>query len=192
MSRHKAENLLETSPFDDDLQAELAAQPARRGPSKLTLSFGAGVVLVAGLLAGIQAQKTFGSPAAPSFAAGQGNAGATRGQGGGQAGGQAGGQGGGGGFGGQGGGGFAGAGGNATIGTVQRVAGGTIYIKTAQGDAVTVKTTSSTKIQVTATGKATDLRAGTSVVVSGDKGADGTVNATSVSQGSPPGGRQGS
>jgi len=189
VSRHKAENLLEISPFDDDLQAELAAQPARRGPSKLTLSFGAGVVLVAGLLAGIEAQKTFGSPAAPSFVAGQGNAGATRGQGGGQTGGQGGG---GGGFGGQGGGGFGGAGGNATIGTVQRVAGGTIYITTAQGDAVTVKTTSSTKIQLTAAGKATDLKAGTSVVVSGDKGADGTVNATSVSQGSPPGGRQGS
>jgi hypothetical protein len=184
VSRHKAENLLEVSPFDGDLEAELAAQPARRGPSKLTLVFGAGVVLVAGVFAGIEAQKTFGSPAATSFAAGAGNAGAARG-------GQAGGPGGGGGFGGQGGG-FGGAGGNATIGTVDRVSGNTIYIKTAQGDAVTVKTTSSTKIQVTQAGKAKDLKVGTSVVVSGDKGTDGTVNATSVSQGSPPGGRQGS
>jgi hypothetical protein len=181
VSRHKAEDLLEISPFGDDLQAELAAQPVRRGPSRLTLSFGAGVVLVVGVLAGIEAQKTFGSPATTSFASAPGGQGTGGGRG------QAGGLGGGG-FGG----GFGGAGGNAAIGTVQRVAGNTIYIKTAQGDAVTVKTTSSTKIQVAKAGKAADLKAGSSVVVSGAKGADGAVDATSVSQGSPPGGRQGS
>ncbi|MEV8630577.1 hypothetical protein AB0395_02880 [Streptosporangium sp. NPDC051023] len=54
-----AGELLETSPFAGDLDAELAAGP-RRGLSRLTLVLGAGVVLVVGVILGIQAQKALG------------------------------------------------------------------------------------------------------------------------------------
>jgi hypothetical protein len=195
VSRHKAADLLEISPFDDDLQAELAAQPARRGPSKLTMVLGAGVVLVAGFLVGVQAQKHAATPSGSvpfgSLLSGQGNAGGQRGQGGfGRAaagGGGGGGGGGGAGFGG--GGGFGGAAANATFGTVKLVDGDKIYIQTMNGDVVTVKTSGSTKIQVSKAGKAEDLKTGSVVVVAGDKDAQGTVDATSVIQSSALGGR---
>jgi len=192
VSRHKAADLLEISPFDDDLQAELAAQPARRGPSKLTMALGAGVVLVAGFLGGVQAQKHAGAPSGGvpfgSLLSGQGNAGGQRGQGGF---GRAAGGGGGGGAGGAGvgGGGFGGAAAGATFGTVKLVDGDKIYVQTASGDVVTVKTSTSTKIQVSKAGKAKDLKTGSVVIVAGDKDAQGTVDATSVTQSSALGGR---
>ncbi|GAA4599399.1 hypothetical protein GCM10023194_79370 [Planotetraspora phitsanulokensis] len=192
MSRHKAADVLEISPFDDDLQAELAAQPARRGPSKLTMLLGAGVVLVAGFLVGVQAQKHAATPSGSvpfgSLLSGQGNAGGQRGQGGfGAAGGGGGGGGrGGGGFGG---GGLGGAAANATFGTVKLVDGDKIYVQTVNGDVVTVKTSTSTKIQVSKTGKAKDLKTGSVVVVAGDKDAQGIVDATSVTQSAALGGR---
>ncbi|GAA4570000.1 hypothetical protein [Planotetraspora kaengkrachanensis] len=188
MSRHKAADVLEISPFDDDLQAELAAQPARRGPSKLTMLLGAGVVLVAGFLVGVQAQKhaatSSGSVPFGALLSGQGNAGGQRGQAGGGGGGRGGGGGGfaGGGFGG-------GAAANATFGTVKLVDGDKIYVQTADGGVVTVKTSTSTKIQVSKAGKAKDLKTGSVVVVAGDKDAQGVVDATSVTQSGALGGR---
>jgi hypothetical protein len=47
--------LLETSPFAGDLESELVARPKRRF-STLTVVLGAGVMLVAGVIVGIQAQ----------------------------------------------------------------------------------------------------------------------------------------
>ncbi len=166
-----AEESLDASPFGGDLDAELAAAPSRRGMSKLTMALGTGVILVAGVIIGIQAQKTFGGAVAigqGGQAAGGTGAGqeATGRRGPGQ-----GGFGSGGGF------------GNATIGTVKRIDGDKIYVETAQGETVTVQTSGDTRIQVTRTGKVADLDKGGTVVVQGERSADGVVNATAVSQG---------
>ncbi|MGW5262675.1 hypothetical protein ACWEQG_17000 [Microbispora sp. NPDC004025] len=194
MSRNDTEELLETSPFDDDLQEVLTARPARAGGSKLTLALAGGVLLVAGLLLGIQVQKLLGGSTpgqVPSRAAGPG-AYAGAGQapvGGGYA------RGAGGGFGGAGGGTRAGTGGGPggmTFGTVKLVDGDKIYVQTANGGVVTVTTSGDTKVQVSRAGKVSDLKPGSFVTVAGAADAQGQVAATSVTQGSPMGRRAGS
>ncbi|MFC5832189.1 hypothetical protein [Nonomuraea insulae] len=176
---------LDSSPFRDDLREELAVQPAK-GQSKLTLALAAGVVLVAGILIGIQAGNAFGAPDAPAAQAGgqprttgggygqqQGGFG-QRGQqqpGGGQPGeGQPGGQ-------------RMGGAGGGTVGTVEKVEGGKIYVKTVDGSTVTVTTTDQTTVQISKPGKVADLETGTSIVVRGQAGADGAVTAASITQG---------
>ncbi|MEU8279348.1 hypothetical protein ACFYOK_20625 [Microbispora bryophytorum] len=211
MSRHDTEELLETSPFDDDLQEVLAARPARLGGSKLTLALAGGVLLVAGLLLGIQVQKLLGGSTPgrfPSRAAGAGAyAGAGQAPGGGAGGGGAGGGAGGYARGAGGGGGFAGAGGGAgrragagagagpggmTFGTVKLVDGDKIYVQTVNGGVVTVTTSGGTKVQVTKQGKISDLKPGSFVTVAGTADAQGQVAATSVTEGSAMGRRAGS
>ncbi|MFC4592165.1 hypothetical protein [Sphaerisporangium corydalis] len=186
-----AQDLLETSPFDGDLDAELAVRPDGRRTSTLTLVLGAGVVLVVGMLMGIQAHKAFGSSTGgrqglQSALAGNGGqrAGGLRGgyPGGGQGLGQGQGGQGQGGQGGQGGGG-GGAFGNVTVGTIKLVDGGKIYLETAGGGVVTIKTTGDTKVQVSKEGKVKDLKPGSSIIVQGERAADGTISATSVNQG---------
>jgi hypothetical protein len=200
--------LLASSPFDGDLDAELAAKPAKRSLPGPTLYLGAGLLLVAGFLGGVQAQKwtsdDSGSPGGgPAAAGGYGRAGG-RGFGGygggfpGQAGGggtgtEQGGRGGtggpggfGGGFPGQAGGGAgagAGAGGGMTFGTVTKVVGDTLYLRTSDGKTVKVKTSGSTRISVTKDGKLRDLGSGATVIVRGTTGKDGSVTATTVNQG---------
>ncbi|MGI5154306.1 hypothetical protein [Microbispora sp. CA-102843] len=201
MSRHDTEELLETSPFDDDLQEVLAARPARAGGSKLTLALAGGVLLVAGLLLGIQVQKLLGGSTpgqVPSRAAGAGayaGAGQAPG-GGGLGGGYARGAGGGGGFAGGGAGragGGAGAGaGGMTFGTVKLVDGDKIYVETVNGGVVTVTTSGDTKVQVTRSGKVSDLKPGSFVTVAGNADAQGQVAATTVTEGSAMGRRAGS
>lgn len=217
MSRHDTEELLETSPFGDDLREALAARPARAGGSKLTLALAGGVLLVAGVLLGIQVQKLFGdsSPGRfPSRAAGLGayaggdqapGGGYARGAGGFQGGGFQGGglQGGGpqgGGF--QGGGagragggtgpGAGAGGGGTTIGTVKLVDGDKIYVQTVGGGVVTVTTSDDTKVRVTRTGKVSDLKPGSFVTVAGTTDDQGRVAATSVTEGAGMGRRAGS
>ncbi|WP_179155460.1 hypothetical protein [Microbispora sp. GKU 823] len=199
MSRHDTEELLETSPFDDDLQEVLAARPARAGGSKLTLALAGGVLLVAGLLLGIQVQKLLGGPTSgqvPSRAAGPGAYGQAP-VGGGLGGGYA--RGAGGGFAGAGGGAGRGAGagagagpGGMTFGTVKLVDGDKIYVQTVNGGVVTVTTSRDTKVQVTRTGKVSDLKPGSFVTVAGTADAQGQVAATSVTEGSAMGRRAGS
>jgi hypothetical protein len=148
---------LDSSPFPDDLREELAVQPART-TSKVTLALGAGVVLVAGILIGIQAQSMTapaGGPPPQAAAATQRPMG-----GGGQR--------------------PTGAG---TTGTVEKVEDGKLYVKTQDGATVTVTTTDGTTVQISKPGKVADLEPGTSVVVRGQQGADGAVTATSISQG---------
>lgn len=63
LSRRKApepDGGLRDSPFDGDLAAELTPRPAAARTPRLTVVLGAGVLLVAGMVIGIQAQKTFG------------------------------------------------------------------------------------------------------------------------------------
>ncbi|MEW9552710.1 hypothetical protein [Nonomuraea sp. NPDC050783] len=170
---------LDSSPFPDDLGEELAVQP-RQGMSKVTMALAAGVVLVAGVLIGIQAAKLFGGDGGPAAAAGgQRPAGGGYGQ---QQGGPPGygqqrGQNGG--FGQRAG----GMGGGGTFGTVEKVEDGKVYIKTMDGSTVTVTTTDRTTVQIARPGKVTDLEKGSNVTVRGQQGGDGSVTATTITQG---------
>lgn len=148
----------------------------------VTVLLGAGVLIVGGFVGGVQADRHWGAkkstdPAAliQRLAAGrgaQGGAGGFGGFGGGQGRGQGGGQG-------AARGGGQGAG---TSGTVKLVDGDTIYVQTPNG-IVRVKTTGSTKVTIAKKSTTKSLKAGSSVVVQGTPGQDGTVTATSVQGG---------
>ncbi|MFL6055562.1 MAG: hypothetical protein ACJ72W_22080 [Actinoallomurus sp.] len=180
------EQLLRTSPFDGDLAEELAAaeprQDRRRIPSA-TLFLTAGVLVVAGFVGGVQADKHWGTKQTPTGfgrlagAAGQGGGGYP-GLGGGTS--RRGAYGQGGGFG-QGGGSGQGGAAPGTTGTVKLVDGDIIYVQT-PGGIVRVKTTGATKVSVTKSAKLKDLKAGASVVVQGTPAQDGSVAATTVTQ----------
>jgi hypothetical protein len=173
--------LLSTSPFEGDLDEELAAGPKGGGLSGLTLYLGAGLILLAGFVGGIQAHKLWGGN--DSSASAGPMAGGARAQGGqGSQGGQGGQPGQGGGFARPGGGSAAGGAGNLTLGTVQKIDGKMIYLQTANS-VVKVQTSGSTTVQVTKSGSLGDLKSGSTVVVRGTAGQDGTVTATSVDQG---------
>lgn len=74
-------------------------------------------------------------------------------------------------------GGLAGRGG--TVGTVEKVEGSVVTVNTPQG-AVRVVVDSSTSIQKTAAGRLEDLSAGESITVSGERNADGSIQATNI------------
>jgi len=173
VSRHKDEEILESPPFEDDFQTALAAQAARGRPSKVTLALAAGLLLVVGMVIGIRLHAAFGQRdgarvlqgVAANRNAGQG--GAVPGTGwSGRAGGQV----------------TQGGAGPVTFGTVTKVEGDKVYVRTMDGREVTVRTSDGTRIRVSKPGKVTDLAAGTTVVVAGSAGSDGTVNATSISE----------
>jgi hypothetical protein len=154
---------------DDGLARELARAAPRTWWNRGTIVLGAGLLLVGGFAGGLQAQKHWGPAAAP--AAGNRAAG---------------------GFGGQNRGGYLGGGAaptaaaapaaaaEGTTGTVKLVDGTTIYVQTAAGDVVTVKTDGKTSVATAQKIKITKVRAGQSITVRGATGADGTVTATSV------------
>lgn len=152
---------LDSSPYPDDLREELAVQPAK-GMSKLTLALAAGVVLVAGILIGLQAGKLSGAAAAVPAAGAQQQLppgyGARQG-------------------------GFAQRMGGGTVGTVEKVEGGKVHVKTMDGSTVTVTTTDQTTVQIAQPGKVSDLKTGTTVTVRGQQGDDGTLTAASITQG---------
>ncbi|MDP9848522.1 hypothetical protein [Streptosporangium lutulentum] len=183
--------LLETSPFAGDLESELVARP-RRHFSTLTVVLAAGVMLVAGVIVGIQAQKAMGGPDATAGAAMRQGA-AAAGGGGGFGGRQQAGQGAQGAQGAQGQGarqggqgGFAGRQGGfggMTIGTIQKVDGEKVYVQTTDGSVVTVNTSDKTSVRVAKEGKVADLKPGGTVTVQGAKAEDGSVTATVINQG---------
>ncbi|TKK85095.1 hypothetical protein FDA94_27110 [Herbidospora galbida] len=160
--RMSADELLETSPFRGELTEELTARPKRAKLPRLTLFLAAGVVLVAGILVGIQAQKTFGAPDDRAAVIGQLMAGRA-GQNGGQMGGQPNRQG--------------------TVGTVKLVDGAKVYVEGADGTTTVVTTGADTEVRISKEGKLSDLKPGASVVVQGERDADGNVAATSVTEG---------
>ena len=74
-------------------------------------------------------------------------------------------------------------GGGFTAGTIQSVDGDTIYIETADGETVEVRTSGDTDVQVTSEGSVDDLAEGETVIVQGDQQDDGSLDATSISEG---------
>lgn len=181
-----AQDLLATPPFGDD--PDLTPRTRARRLPRLTTYLGAGVLVVAGFLGGVQAQKYLG---ATSGSAGlPANIADLIAQRGGQPGAQPGGQDGGapgpgelplrggaaGGPGGM-------AGGNTTVGTVKLVDGDTVYLETTGGGVVTVNTTDSTEVSLTKEGTTEDLTPGASVVVTGERADDGTVSAAEIREG---------
>ncbi|MCW2888276.1 MAG: hypothetical protein JWL58_5138 [Streptosporangiaceae bacterium] len=176
-------DLLSTSPFEGDLEAELAARPPRMKPGP-TLYLGAAILAVVGFAGGIQADRTWGggSGSQAKGAAAQNPFGGAR-PGGAQFGGLGSGPGGTG---------NTGSPGNMTMGTVQRIDGKTIYLKTADGTTVKVAIDGSTKVKVSKNGTAKDLKSGTSVVVQGSADKSGTVTATTVNEAGAPGSAGGS
>lgn len=173
---------LNTSPFEGDLAEELAKTPRARRLPGLTTCLCICVLLAAGFVIGAQTDRHFGKQGASSPQA------ARTMPGGGMPGMAGGGmRGPGGGSGGQGSNvGGAGTAGQ-TTGTVQKIDGKTIYVRTADG-VVQVQLTGTTKIRILQNGSAKDLKSGTNVVVQGSPGKDGAVTATSVRQGVPSGG----
>jgi hypothetical protein len=73
--------------------------------------------------------------------------------------------------------------GGGTVGTVDHISGGTVYVKTAAGKTVPVTVSGSTTIRITKDGKVTDLAKGQTVVVLGSTGSDGSVAARSITEG---------
>ncbi|WP_020662929.1 DUF5666 domain-containing protein [Amycolatopsis benzoatilytica] len=71
-------------------------------------------------------------------------------------------------------------GGRGTIGTVEKVDGNTVTLKTLQGSEVTVSTSDSTTVGVTQPGKLSDLKPGQTVTVQGRTGSDGSVAAQAI------------
>jgi hypothetical protein len=161
------EQIVASPAVDGDLNAEMrrAAKPF----SRTTLVLAGLVVLAIAFGGGAWTHAAFGSSTAstPTRQAGgqqaQGGTGQTGGTG-------------------QQGGGFRGAGGRGTTGTVDRVDGSTVYVKTAQGTDVKVSTSDSTTVGVTQQGKLADLKPGSTVVVQGQAGDDGTVAAQAITQ----------
>jgi hypothetical protein len=156
------EELLNDSPFGGDLDAELAAAPKRSRLPGPTLYLGAGVLAVLGFLGGIQADKSWGGSAGSGTTT---RAGAPAGLS----------------FGNRSGG--TGVGAGATTGTVEKIVGNTIYLKTAAGTTVKVTTGGSTKVTVAKSGSAKDLKSGSTITVQGSAGSDGSVTATAITQG---------
>ncbi|RKR87685.1 hypothetical protein BDK92_1977 [Micromonospora pisi] len=167
---------------DSDLAGELAAVAGRRWWNRATLYLGAVVLLIGGFVGGVQVQKSYGDPpgGGPAAATGRG------------------GQRGAGGFAGFPGGGSAnrpGGTGTATgsaaapgaeagaapdtTGTVKLVDGGTVYLQTADGSLITVRTSADTAVAVARAGSLADLKPGDTVTVVGPNSA-GTVTATKV------------
>lgn len=161
--------LAESDRRDEGRRPQRGWTPARR----FTIALVAALLVMAGFVGGIAAQKSFGSTsasAAPSgFGAGQAPPGGATagGQGQGQPQGQGQGQ------------------GDVTAGTVKMVDAGTVYVTTASGATVKVATTDSSRVVKMSVGTAGDITPGDSIVVQGNAGADGTVAATSVTVGAP-------
>lgn len=151
-------------PVDRPDAAAPPAPPARRGsPPVLTLALGGVLVLVVGFFGGLGVSRLAGGgtdgarpQAFPSGGYGKGfGTGEPRRPGG---------------------------GGDATVGTVQKVVGSTVYLRTPDGKTVKVTTTGDTSVHVSRPGTVADLTKGSTVVVRG-KQDNGTVSADRIDEG---------
>jgi hypothetical protein len=164
-----SEQIVTSPAVEGDLNTEMrrAAQPF----SKATVVLAGLVVIAAAFAGGAWTHSAFGSTSSSAGTARQPGAGGP------QAGNPSGTQGGTG----TGAGGFRGAG-RGTSGTVERVEGSTVYVKTAQGTEVKVSTSDSTTVGLTQPGKLADLKPGATVVVQGQPDQDGAVTAQAITQ----------
>ena len=144
-----------------DLDAEL--KQTKRGVGKLTLGLGAAVLLVASFFGGIATHAAIAKPAAQTAAQPQRPAGRQfPGQNGQTPGGTGAPRG--------------------TAGTIDHVDGTDVYVKTQDGRTVKVSTSDTTQVRVTQDGKLADLKAGSTIIVQGDTGSDGTVTAQTITE----------
>jgi hypothetical protein len=177
---------------EDGLAAELAKAAPRRWHNRATLPLAALVLVAGGFLGGALTQKNVGTSQpttgrnfpAGGFAAGGGGFGQRGGVGNQGAGNQGAGTQGAGtqgaadqGAANQGGASTAGGG---TTGTVKLVDGSTLYVETADGTVITVKTGKQTSVRTSKVAKLGDLKAGAKVTVQGTTAGEDTVSATAV------------
>ena len=154
--------------MQDDLSAELEAAAPRQLVNRVTVGLAGLVLALGGFIAGVQVQKSTGTPAASAdprlnFEAGGPNGGFGQNP--------------------DGGGENSGTQDRAaslTTGTVKLVDGTTVYVETADGTVVTVRTSTGTAVQLAQTAKVSDLKTGATVTVEGAAGTDGVVTATKV------------
>lgn len=76
----------------------------------------------------------------------------------------------------------------ATVGQVAYVAGSTLYVTTAEGNTVKVKTSEASTVTKTVTASVKSIRPGETVVVTGASGANGQISAESIRVGGAGGG----
>ncbi|WFF02705.1 DUF5666 domain-containing protein [Micromonospora sp. WMMD964] len=160
-----------TRPADRDLTAALAAAAPRRWWNRGTVVLAAMLLVLGGFVGGAQAQKRWGeTPTAARTS---------------RSGGLPGGlpsafPGGGSGRSGSGTEASPAAAGSATTGKVKLVDGGVLYLETADGGVVTVRTNGNTAVRTSQATELAELKAGQTVSVQGARTADGTVTATAV------------
>jgi hypothetical protein len=139
-----------------DLGTELAARRSGSSrASKFTLALVVALVAVAAFGGGVFFQRSTGAAATTSSTAG-----GPAGQG----------------FGDGGGGGF-------VSGEITKVSGTTLTVTQPDGSQVEVTTTDSTDVKVSSDGSLSDLKPGDSILVQGEQGSNGSVAATSVTEG---------
>lgn len=148
----------------EDLTAEL--KQTKRSVNRLTLGLGAAVLLVAAFFGGVATHAALADEPAESARQVPGQGGRPGGTGPGQGGGLA---------------------ARGTVGTIDRVEGADIYLKTPDGATIKVSTSDSTDVRVSQEGELADLEPGSTVVVQGDTGSDGTVTAKTINQQPVPG-----
>ncbi|MQA80684.1 MAG: hypothetical protein GEV10_19760 [Streptosporangiales bacterium] len=70
-----------------------------------------------------------------------------------------------------------------TLGTIERIDGNTVYVKTPDGKTVKVNASDKTEVRVSSTASVDDLEPGENVVVRGDADDKGSVEADRIDQG---------
>lgn len=69
-----------------------------------------------------------------------------------------------------------------TLGTIERVEGTDVYVKTPDGRTVKVSTSDSTQVRISQEGNLSDLKPSQNVAVQGSTGGDGTVSAETITE----------
>ncbi|MEU8241327.1 hypothetical protein AB0C07_24030 [Actinoplanes missouriensis] len=145
---------------DDDLNSAIAAAAPKRWWNRTTLALIGLVLAVGGFLGGVQAQERWGSASTDGGTVPR-NAGMPSG-----------------GFGGN-----RPAAAAGTSGTVKLVDGSTLYVQTAEGETITVRTSDATAVKLAQTTTLDQLSTGQQVTVQGQTDDEGVVTATTVTAG---------
>src|SRR5437868_6021294 len=152
---------------DDDVELELEALAIRRRRKfpRVTLTLAVALVGAGMFIGGAEAQRHFGSSSSSSNSNANASAFASRLRG---AGGRA-----------Q----SVLGGGDATAGTVTAIKGSTLYVTDASGNTVKIATSAASQVTKTVKGSVEDVHPGDSVVLTGTKRSNGTIDARSISLG---------